>query len=306
MNIRSVALLGAGAVGAYFIYGFTHAKNVEFCVIADGDRKDRLEKQGITINDAVYHPPVKTPGQAKGVDLLLIATKYDSLKESLSDIRNAAGEDTIILSLLNGVDSEEIIGTVVDPSQIIYSYMKISSQRIGSSVYFDVRKTPGLYAGEGGCHVETERLTAIRELFADLPIHYHFCEDILADQWKKYALNISYNLPQAILGVGVGAYNDSMHVNWLREQLEMEVRRVAAAYGITFGVLDDNPSRWLSKARFSTLQDLDAGRHTEVDMFCGTLVKKAEAKGMDVPYVKYTWHMIKALEEKSDGLFDYG
>ena len=137
MKIKSVALLGAGAVGAYFIYGFSHAKNVEFSVIADGERKNRLDKQGITINDAVYHPLVKTARQAKGVDLFLIATKYDALKDSLSDIKEVAGPDTIILSLLNGVDSEEIIGTVVDPSQIIYSYMKISSQRIGSRVYFD-------------------------------------------------------------------------------------------------------------------------------------------------------------------------
>ena len=50
-------------------------------------------------------------------------------------------------------------------------------------------------------------------------------------------------------------------------------------------------------ARYSTLQDLDAGRHTEIDMFSGALIR--------TPYNEFAYHMIKALEEKNDGRFDY-
>ena len=58
-------------------------------------------------------------------------------------------------------------------------------------------------------------------------------------------------------------------------------------------------------ARYSTLQDLDAGRHTEIDMFSGALMRMGRALGVPTPYNEYTYHMIKALEEKNDGLFDY-
>ena len=58
-------------------------------------------------------------------------------------------------------------------------------------------------------------------------------------------------------------------------------------------------------ARYSTLQDLDAGRHTEIDMFSGALVRMGRELGIPTPYNEYTYHMIKALEEKNDGKFDY-
>lgn len=56
---------------------------------------------------------------------------------------------------------------------------------------------------------------------------------------------------------------------------------------------------------YSTLQDLDAGRHTEIDMFSGALIRMGKELGIPTPYNEYTYHMIKALEEKNDGLFDY-
>ena len=55
----------------------------------------------------------------------------------------------------------------------------------------------------------------------------------------------------------------------------------------------------------STLQDIDAGRHTEIDMFSGALMRMGKELGIPTPYNEYTYHMIKALEEKNDGLFDY-
>ena len=57
--------------------------------------------------------------------------------------------------------------------------------------------------------------------------------------------------------------------------------------------------------RYSTLQDLDAGRRTEIDMFSGALRRMGQELGIPTPYNEYTYHMIKALEEKNDGLFDY-
>ncbi|MCQ2540553.1 MAG: ketopantoate reductase family protein, partial [Acetatifactor sp.] len=59
------------------------------------------------------------------------------------------------------------------------------------------------------------------------------------------------------------------------------------------------------RARYSTLQDLDAKRHTEIDMFSGTVMRIGKELGIPTPYNTFTYHTIKALEEKNDGLFDY-
>ena len=314
MKIRSAAVMGAGAVGAYFVYGLTGKKDIDFCVIADGERKKRLKRDGIVIDDRkqvrTFRPQVRTPEEARGVDLLLVAVKYTALDAALPDIRKVVTQDTVVLSLLNGIDSEEKIGGVIDPSQIVYSLMRVSSERRAGDdgkdvISFDPDLGWGVYLGEKGTPVKSERIEAIEELLSDTPCGAFFVEDIILDQWTKYASNICYNLPQAVLGLPFGAYFDSEHVTFLRGKLFEEVQQVGSAMGIKV----PNPSlAWDScakTARFSTLQDLDAGRHTEIDMFAGVLMEKAKAAGISVPYTEYTYHAVKALEEKSDGKFSY-
>jgi len=305
MEIKTVAILGAGAIGSYFIYGFSAVPDIDFCLIAKGKRRERLQRDGLCINGKIYKPRVKTPDEAKGVDLLLISTKYTGLQEALEDIRAVVTPHTVVLSLLNGIDSEEIVSSVVNPAQVVYSLMRINSERRNNTITFNAEKTPGLFAGEKNSHEESERLKAIRKLLAKTPLRYNFCENIIEEQWLKYTLNIAYNLPQAVLGTGYASYFDSLHVGFLRDRLEAETRRVAAAYGITYGPLENTRPRWLEKARFSTLQDLESKRHTEIDMFCKVLMDKAAAKNLEVPFAEYTYHAIKALEEKNDGKFDY-
>lgn len=306
MKIEKVALIGAGAVGAYFIWGLSEKLGGNFCVVAKDERKDRLEREGLRINGEHYTLNVKTPEEAAGPDLLLIASKHNALEDILPDIQTIIGKDTIILSLLNGVISEEIIGKAVGMEHLLYSLMRIDSRRIGNNIVFPVDATKGVYFGEKDSKEPTDRVLAIEELFDDTPINYVFMEDIITDMWLKYASNIAQNLPQAVLGVGYGAYEDSAHMVAISAGLWREVALVAQAKGIEldeelrlFGAV--HPS-----ARFSTLQDLDAKRHTEIEIFAGEMMRMGKEYEIPVPYCEYTYHVIKALEEKNDGKFDYG
>lgn len=92
--------------------------------------------------------------------------------------------------------------------------------------------------------------------------------------------------------------------NGLRQELEA----IAAAKGIDISKADASSSHGSAvppSARYSTLQDLDAGRHTEIDMFSGALIRMGKELGIPTPYNEYTYHIIKAIEEKNDGKFDY-
>ena len=60
----------------------------------------------------------------------------------------------------------------------------------------------------------------------------------------------------------------------------------------------------LPQNKTSTLQDIEAGRHTEVDIFAGTIMRLGEKYGVATPYNEMMYHMIKVLEEKNDGLFN--
>lgn len=57
------------------------------------------------------------------------------------------------------------------------------------------------------------------------------------------------------------------------------------------------------EARFSTLQDLDAKRPTEIEMFSGTLIRMGKELGVPTPFNEFAYHTIRALEEKNAGKF---
>ena len=303
MEIQSVALLGAGAVGSYVIWGLAQKSGLHFGVIAEGARAEKL-RQGCVINDTVYHPPVWTPQQAHGVDLLIVALKYGALPGALDTIQTVVGKNTTVMSLMNGVDSEEIIGARVGAEHLLPALIKVASRRTEDGVRFDPATTLGIIYGELNAPFDSARVGAVERLFAGTGVNLRVTEHM----WCKFRLNVCNNLPQAILGAGIGCYRDSEHMEAIRSGLRNELEAIAAAKGIDMSKVDASTvhgSPAAASARFSTLQDLEAGRHTEIDMFSGALMRMGRELGIPTPYNDYTYHMIKALEEKNDGRFTY-
>ncbi len=307
MEFKKVVIIGAGAVGCYILWGLSHQGTIELSVIASGKRKERFEREGFFINDDLFKPVVKTPSDAYGADLVIVAVKYNALQSAVSDIKEIVTENTVVMSLMNGVDSEEVIASAIGERHIVPALIKVASERKENRVFFDPDSTIGIVYGEKDGK-STERTVALAKLFEGTGLHYRETDVILSEIWSKFRLNVGNNQPQAMLGVGVGAYSDSEHVAAIREGLVKELDAIAKAKGIDISKADSSSfrgSKVSKRARYSTLQDLDARRHTEVDMFSGALVRMGKELGIPTPYNEFTYHMIKALEEKNDGCFDY-
>ncbi len=299
-----IALLGAGAVGGYFIWGFENADlpDREFTVIADGARLDRLNRDGIKVNGTVYHPDVKTPEDAGVQDLVIVAVKGNTLRESAVLLKPLTGKDTAIISMLNGADSEEIIADTVGREHVIHSIIMIASRRADGEIVFDTTYNTTVYYGAG--HKENDRLlSTVADAFASTKLNVVKSDDIMFDIWNKYAKNISNNLPQAVVGAPAALYTRSEHGLFLAKKLWAETRKLANLCGVD---LPEETGIYpcADSSRYSTLQDIDAGRRTEVDSLCGYLLKMAKENGIEVPYIEYTYHAIKAIEEKNDGVFE--
>ena len=287
MKIQSVAVLGAGAVGSYVIWGLSHKKDIRLGVIAEGERADRLKKGGCRINDEVYRPEVWSPQEAEDVDLLIVSLKYGSLPEALESIKTIVGEHTTVMSLMNGVDSEELIAEQVGDDRVLRSLIKVASHKEENGYYFNPETTLGIIFGELAAPFDSERVQAIESLFADTGIHFRSTEFIREEIWGKFRLNVCNNLPQAILGAGVGCYSDSTHMKAISDGLRRELEQIALAKGIDMSKMAGTSGRGSAvpaSARYSTLQDLDAGRHTEIDMFSGALMRMGEELGIPTPY----------------------
>ena len=262
MTIKTVAIFGAGAVGSYCIYGLSKC-DIQLSVIAKNERNERLKKNGCLINNIIYHPEVLTPKEAHGVDLLIVCLKYNALPDALEDIKQIVDEHTLVMSLMNGVDSEQIIGNQIGMQHMVYSLIKVASHKEGLGYVFDPETTIGIVL---------EKNEKIDELLSQSDLHYRMTSYIQEEIWSKFRLNVTKNLPQAILGTGVGCYSDSDHVKAIQSGLKEELEAIANAKGIDMSKADPSATRGSAvpkTARYSTLQDLDAKRHTEIDMFSG-------------------------------------
>lgn len=308
MKIKKVAVLGAGAVGSYVIWGLSSRNDIELGVIAEGERAERLKQNGCTINGKIYHPEVWNSGETDAVDLLIVALKYGSLSAALESIQKVTTENTVIMSLMNGVDSEEIIAEKVGVKPLLPAVIKVASHKEEDGYHFDPETTIGIIFGELTAPYDSDRIRAIEELFKETGIHFRATEYAREEMWSKFRLNVCNNLPQAILGAGVGCYRDSVHMKAISDGLKGELEAIAHAKGIDLSKTEASSGRGSAvppSARYSTLQDLDAGRQTEIEMFSGALIRMGKELGIPTPYNEYTYYMIKALEEKNEGVFDY-
>lgn len=237
-----------------------------------------------------------------------MTVKYNALESAVLDLKQIVDSHTVVISLMNGVDSEDIIAKEIGMDHVIHSLIKVASERAGNVIKFNPETTIGMIYGEMDSSRDTKRVDALNSLFSGTGLHYRSTEHILDEMWSKFLLNVGNNLIQAVVGVGVGAYEDSEHMAFLKKKMREEVLAIANAKGIHFELVDESSlvgSAVKPRARYSTLQDLDSKRHTEIDMFSGAIIKMGRELGIPTPYNEYTYHLIKSIEEKNDGKFDY-
>jgi 2-dehydropantoate 2-reductase len=179
-KIKKVTLIGLGAMGAFFAPKLeTYLGKDNFRVLADGKRRERLLREGVTLNGVTHHFTVISPEEVGDpADLIIIAVKDTGLTQAILDIRNQVGEDTQILSVMNGIDSEEKVAAVYGWERVLYSFMRVSIEMKDGIANFDPDRGK-VYFGEAKNAVLTDRVKEIQELFEGSKIAYHIEEDMI-------------------------------------------------------------------------------------------------------------------------------
>lgn len=309
MEIKTVALIGLGAMGVFFAPRMKeHLGEENFCVIAGGKRKERLEKEGVTVNGVNYRFTICTPEDGTEKDLIIMAVKDMGLEQAIFDIRKFVGPNTQILCVMNGVEGEERVAAVYGWEHVLYSYMRISIVMKDGKADFDPYWGK-VHFGEARNEVLTERVEAVKALMERCDILYRIEKDMMWGLWFKFMCNVGENLTCALLGISYGAFQKSESANKIRFAAMKEVQAVAKAKGIL--ITDEQMEKQYKtivkipyKNKPSTLQDLEAHRKTEVEMFAGRMVKMGKEVGVPTPICWMFEQAIKVLEEKNAGLLD--
>lgn len=307
--MKKVALIGLGAMGAFFAGRLVDYLGDDFVVIASGARKERIEQQGLTINHKHYNFIVKKPETTDfQADLIIVAVKSLALEEALGQIRNFVGPETQILAVLNGVEADEKAIAMYGTERVLYSYMRVSNEIKNHQAVFD-ETTGRIFFGEKDNTVLSQRVKAINDLFTRAKIKFINDQDMIRSLWHKYMCNVGENLSCALAGVPFGGFTCSVHFNAMRIMLMEEVVAIANAKGIGLtkqDISDQQPkyARIPFSNQPSTLQDINNKKVTEIEMFAGTIVRFGRELNIPTPINEFVYHAIKVLEQKNAGLFE--
>jgi len=300
-EIKRVAILGAGAMGAYFATRFFES-GFDTCLVARGQRNERLSREGLIVNGKKYLIPVIDPDTARQpVDLILVGLKHHHLQEAASGLDKLVGESTVFLSVMNGLESEEILGSMYGMDKVVYALsLGIDAVRNGNEITYT---TPGThYFGEARNEVITPRVKRIQDAFDRAGIAWKTPEDMMRWLWWKFMINVGVNQASAVTRMTYSAFQQDKIAQELMESLMREVIDLAQAAGIA--LTDEDITNWypiLNKlspqGKTSMLQDIEARQKTEVEVFSGRAISLGKQYGIPTPVNETIFRIIKLLEK---------
>lgn len=298
-EIKKVLICGLGAIGTIYADKIQKFSNDNLKILVDEKRLERYIKNPIIFNGEEknfnYILPENKDFKA---DLIIIATKYDGIFDVIKNIKNFVTENTIIMSLLNGVTSEKLIAEEYGFDKLVYSYfIGHSAVREGRNITQD-----GINTIVFGSDDNPEHVKAISSFFDKAGINYKIPEDIIRSMWLKYMLNVSSNQTSAILKLTFGdIYNNEKCLNFIIEVMK-EVQTLAKAEGVnnTESMIDEaliTLKTMTFDGKTSMLQDVEAGRKTEVEMFAGNIIELGKKHNIATPYNNVLKQMIDIIYE---------
>ena len=307
-GIKNVLICGIGAVGSIYAQKIQKFSPKDLKILVDEERFTRYSKNPMVFNgkDLVLDYVLPENKDFKA-DLIIIATKYDGLSDAVKNIKNFVKSDTVILSLLNGVTSESIIAKEYGQDKLLLSYF------IGHSAMREGRFITHDGAGKivfGSKNVDKSKELRVKEFFDRVGIDYEIPDDMEHALWLKFMMNVSTNQPSAILRMTFGEMNANEKFLEFSRKLMREVQAVAKAEGVknTDIMIDEAleaVSEMIPEGKTSMLQDVLAGRKTEVEMFAGAMIEFGKKHNIPVPYNRFMYELFGIIHKNFELKADY-
>lgn len=301
-EIAKVSIIGMGALG--LLYGSHIAKNlgietVDF--IMEEDRLKKYKDQKFYCNGEEMQFALTRDSEAEPADLLIVAVKYTGLEKALISMKRCIGPDTIILSVLNGISSERIIGMQYGMDKVIYTIAQGMD-----AMKFDNKLQ---YTRMGKLHVgivdngQQDKLNRVISFFDKINIPYEVEEDILHRLWSKFMLNVGVNQTCMVYNTNYAGTLVSGEPNRTMISAMREVIAVANAEGINLCESDINYyidiiGTLNPEGTPSMGQDRINRKPSEVELFSGTVIQLAKKHKIYVPVNEFLYRRVKEIEKE--------
>lgn len=291
-----IRIIGAGAVGTSVAFKLKGVSDIGF--IVDESRCERYSA-GLKYNGEMLGVPLYTPDECSiKADLIILAVKNFQLAGAIEEIRPFVKEESIIMSLLNGLDAEEILVHEFGPEKVIYSFITdLSSNHDGleTNCFSDGGR---IVFGEKNDLV-TARVEMLANLFEKAGQRYTIAKNIMHEKWWKFMLNTCFNSLSAILEADYHAISNSPDFVRGVRVIAKEVQSVAKSSGvnITQDDIEDmikHVTRITDHGKTSMLQDVLAHRDTENNYFAGAVSRLGRKNGIPTPICDFVSILVEA------------
>jgi 2-dehydropantoate 2-reductase len=302
VKINTVSIVGLGALGILFGHHLSKRMPKESLrIVADKERVDKYRTQQVYCNGERCDFHFTTPEESvEPADLVLFTVKNEGLKNAIHAVRNHIGKNTIILSALNGITSEAVIGETYGMEKILYCVAQgMDAVKVNNELTY---KNMGMLCfGERNGEVDSKKVQAVAAFFEEMNVPYEVVPDMYKKLWSKFMLNVGVNQTVAVHESNYGEIQKSGPARDMMIGAMREVMLLSEKEGIP--LTEEDINYWLivlsklsPEGKPSMAQDVEAKRYSEVELFSGTVLKLGEKYGVSTPINIELYERIKAME----------
>lgn len=302
-----IAVLGAGAMGCLYGGLLAETNNQVWLIDIWKEHVDIINQVGLKIEDKKGERVIKNiratinPSEIGVVDLILVFVKSTITDIALEGAKDVIGENTLILTLQNGLGNIEKIASISGEENIIAGTTAHGSTLIEAGKIRHAGKGVTVIGEING--KKSERIKHIKGLFDQSQIETILTENALGVIWDKLLVNVGINAITALTELKNGELLEFEETEELLENAVEEGEIIANAKGIN--LITKDPIEHTKKVckltalnKSSMLQDIMNKRKTEIDMINGAIVREGRKLGISTPINLALANLIKIKERK--------
>jgi len=292
-----IGIIGIGGVGGYFggklAREYENSNEHEIIFVARGEHLKAIQKNGLQLftkeGDYIARPKIATDNPAKAgiFDLVFFCTKSYSLESSALEVIACINKNTVVIPLLNGVNSAERLRAVLPQANVLSGSVYIISH---------IEK-PGIIKQEGGAckltfgmdnQASAKKYSYILDILLRARINAALTEKISEVLWIKYLLMCPLGSLTAVAGKTYGAIWADPALRKKARDMMLEVVAVAKARHVELpeDAVDKSMEMVAGfgyNSKTSMQLDREKGRQTEIDALTAYLCQAGRESGVPTP-----------------------
>lgn len=291
-----IAISGIGGLGGYFggllAKHYQHSDKVEIIFLSRGENEKAIRQNGLqvlsSIGNFTAHPKMITSdaSQIGKVDLLICCTKRYDLAANMIECSPCIDHDSIILPLLNGVDSRELISTIFPKNMVLDGCVYLVARLTEPGIVMETGNITKLLFGSS--KNDDPRLHHFLTIFREAGIEATYSNQIEEVIWEKFSFISPIATLTSYLDCSIGDIVADESKKLMLKSLLDELHTVASKKNIMlpdliYQITIDRMSALPPDSTSSMHSDYKKGRETELDSLCGYIIKEAEKFNFEVP-----------------------